>query len=86
MKHLLYLVFLLFFCFGFAQDGDIPKKYTLDISQFYGSILLHNPDISHLITNHPGGVIIGFNRKRFGHEDWEAQVSFRCGVSGRKLP
>ena len=76
MKHLLYLVFLLFFCFGFAQDGDIPKKYTMDISQFYGSILLHNPDISHLITNHPGGVIIGFNRKRFGHEDWEADLGY----------
>ena len=46
------------------------------MSQFYGSILLHNTDISHLITNHPGGIILGFNRKRFGHEDWEAALGY----------
>lgn len=51
-------------------------KYTLDISQFYGSILRHNTDISHLITDHPGGIIIGYNRKRYGHEDWEAAYGY----------
>ncbi len=46
------------------------------MSQFYGSILLHNPDISHLIANHPGGVILGFNRKRFGDETWESDYGY----------
>nr|WP_321414342.1 acyloxyacyl hydrolase [uncultured Allomuricauda sp.] len=76
MRHLLYLVLLLCFCFGFSQDGDVPKKYTLDVSQFYGSILLHNPDISHLITNHPGGVILGVSKKTYGHKEWEADFGY----------
>ena len=42
------------FCFFFSvmvvfsQDKE-ENKYTLDASAFYGSIILHNPDISHLI-------------------------------------
>lgn len=62
--------------YGLAQESNLPKKYTLDASQFYGSILLHNPDISHLITAHPGGVILGFNRKRFGEEEWESLYGY----------
>ena len=75
MKRIPILCFVLCFAFGFSQE-KIAKKYTLDISQFNGSVLLHNPDISHLITNHPGGVILGFNQKRFGHEDWEAAYNY----------
>ena len=76
MKRLL-PIFLLVGCFfGFSQAEKPVKKYTLDISQFNGSILLHNPDISHLITAHPGGIIVGFNRKRYGHEDWEAEYGY----------
>lgn len=48
----------------------------MDISQFNGSILLHNPDISHLITEHPAGFIVGFNRKRFGEQEWEADYGY----------
>lgn len=61
---------------GISQNSGMPKKYVLDASQFYGSILLHNPDISHLIAAHPGGVILGFNRKRFGHEEWESLYGY----------
>ena len=45
------------------------KKYVLDVSQFNGSVLLHNPDISHLIEEHPGGFILGLNRKHFGENE-----------------
>lgn len=76
MRHLLHLVILFFCCFGFSQDGEIPKKYVVDASQFYGSVILHNPDISHLITNHPGGIILGLSRKHYGHEDWEADFGY----------
>ncbi|MCL6268117.1 acyloxyacyl hydrolase [Flagellimonas myxillae] len=61
---------------GFGQSQDISKKYVLDASHFYGSILLHNPDISHLITEHPSGFILGFNRKRYGQEEWEALYGY----------
>ncbi|MBS9462304.1 acyloxyacyl hydrolase [Flagellimonas sp. 389] len=76
MKRLLYLYVILCSCNAFSQEKKIAKKYVLDASQYYGSILLHNPDISHLITEHPGGVILGFNRKRYGNEEWESQFGY----------
>lgn len=76
MRHCPILICLIYCLIGFSQEKENPKKYTIDISQFYGSILLHNPDIAHLITSHPGGVILGFNRKRFGLEDWEADYGY----------
>ena len=74
-----YLPFVVCFCFttlGFSQEVDKPKKYVLDVSQFNGSILLHNPDISHLIMEHPAGFIASINRKRFGDEDWESDYGY----------
>ncbi len=71
------ILICLFCClFGFSQKTENPNRFTIDASQFYGSILLHNPDIAHLITSHPGGFILGFNRKRFGNEAWEADFNY----------
>ena len=75
MKSILVISVFLSCCFGHCQDKE-PKKFTLDASMYYGSILLHNPDISHLITGHPAGLILGFNRKRYGHKDWEADLGY----------
>lgn len=67
------------FCFfftvmvGFSQEKE---TYTLDVSPFYGSVILHNPDISHLITEHPSGSIFGFNRKTFGREEWQQWYNY----------
>ncbi len=52
-----------------AQEGQ--KHYSVDVSNFYGTVLKHNPDISHLITGHPTGVLISVNRKTFGHKEWQ---------------
>ncbi|MEO0572255.1 MAG: acyloxyacyl hydrolase [Bacteroidota bacterium] len=76
MKHLLFLGFSFLIAIGFSQEDKKPNKYVLDLSQFNGSILLHNPDISHLITEHPAGFILGLNRKRFGDQDWEADYGY----------
>ena len=70
-------IFLFFTVFCFSQtDEESPKKYTLDLNQFYGSILLHNTDISHLIANHPAGLIFSYNRKTYGHEEWEQEYNY----------
>ena len=61
-------------CFG--QEQEIPNKYTLDLSPFYGSIILHNPDISHLITAHPAGFILGLNKKTYGEQEWESAYNY----------
>lgn len=76
MKYLLFIGFSFLIVLGFSQEDKRPNKYVLDVSQFNGSILLHNPDISHLITEHPAGFILGFNRKRFGDEDWEPDFGY----------
>ena len=71
-----------FFCFlfsvicGFSQEGEKEKVYTLDLSPFYGSVILHNPDITHLISEHPAGFILGLNRKTFGANEWEGLYNY----------
>ncbi|NNE75890.1 MAG: acyloxyacyl hydrolase [Pricia sp.] len=72
-------VFLLLLFFSgncFSQDGDRTNSYTFDINPYYGSIILHNPDISHLISKHPTGLILSYNRKTFGREDWQQWYNY----------
>lgn len=76
MRCLLCLCILLCGSYGFSQKEEVPKKLVIDANQFYGSIVLHNPDISHLITDHPGGIILGLSRKRFGNEEWESLYGY----------
>ncbi len=61
---------------GFSQKDSIPALHTLDASPFYGSIILHNPDISHLIQSHPRGIILSWNKKSFGAEAWEQEYNY----------
>ena len=72
----LLILFFLSSVFCFGQTGDKHKKSTLDINQFYGSILLHNPDISHLITAHPMGIILSYNKKTYGLKEWEQSYNY----------
>ena len=65
----------LFFISALAQDED-PKRFSIDANVFYGTVLEHNPDISHLITEHPTGLILGYNRKTFGHKEWESRFNY----------
>jgi hypothetical protein len=72
----LFLYLLLSVTFCFSQETPELRKYTLDANQFYGSVILHNPDISHLINAHPGGFILGYNRKTYGSESWEELYNY----------
>ncbi|NJB70837.1 hypothetical protein GGR42_001299 [Saonia flava] len=74
LKVFLYFLFIGVFCF--SQDSEKKAGRTIDVNQFYGSILLHNPDISHLITNHPGGFIISYSRKTYGAKKWEQEYNY----------
>lgn len=49
---------------------------NIGVNYFYGTILEHNPDISHLITEHPTGLILSYNRKTYGFEDWESRYGY----------
>ena len=69
MKKIALLVSLLLTIVANTQVKE--QHYRVDATYFFGNILKHNPDISHLIRSHPSGAIFGFNKKTFGHREWE---------------
>jgi hypothetical protein len=74
MRYLFY-AFVLFFSFSVSAQKEI-NPFTIDANYFYGTILEHNPDISHLITDHQTGVILSYNQKTFGKQAWESRFNF----------
>jgi len=68
-------LFCLLSIFGFSQEED-PDLFTIDANHFYGTILENNPDISHLITDHPTGYILSFNKKTYGFKNWESRYNY----------
>lgn len=73
LRVFLLILFSISFCF--AQEDD-RTNYTFEANGFRGSIMLHNPDISHLITEHPSGFILGYNRKTYGLDDWQQWYNY----------
>ena len=69
------LVFLLAVSFVSAQEKP-PNVFSVEADFFTGSILEHNPDISHLISEHPSGVILSYNRKTFGFREAERRYNY----------
>ncbi|WP_373055506.1 acyloxyacyl hydrolase [Zunongwangia sp. H14] len=69
--------YLLILCFGLinAQEKN-SKIYSLEASYFYGTIIQHSPDIAHLITGHPTGLILSFQKKTFGAKEWERRYNY----------
>jgi hypothetical protein len=58
-----------------AQENS-TDSYFLDSGYFYGSILRHNKDISHLIRNHPRGLILGISKKTWGEKSWQQRYNY----------
>ena len=60
MKYTLaFLSFLFVSVTAFSQEGK-SNPFSIEADYFYGSILEHNFDIAHLISQHPKGVILSF--------------------------
>ena len=76
MKHFLsvFTAFILSFPL-FSQEEEL-KPVSLESDFFYGSILEHNPDIQHLITGHPTGFFLSYNRKTYGFNEWERRYNY----------
>lgn len=60
--------------FVFAQDKT--NTSYVDVNYFRGNIALHNNEILHLITGHPDGVILSWNKKTYGFKDWEQRFNY----------
>ena len=71
---LLLLLLLTSFC-GIAQQNEI-RPFSLEASVFTGTIIEHNSDIAHLITDHPSGLLLSYNRKTYGFNEWESRYNF----------
>lgn len=67
-----------FFCLICYVNVAQEKQYAsyFDVNYFKGNIALHNNDILHLIQGHPEGVILSWNKKTFGFEDWEQRYNY----------
>ena len=72
MRKFLLLLIICFSIPAFAQE----KHYSVEANYFYGSIWEHNPNISHLITEHPYGLLLHFNRKTYGDQAWERRYNY----------
>jgi len=82
MKKILSLILLSLSFFVFAQQKTPVKVNTFDVSYTYGNIWNHNSIILHLITGHPEGVLLRWNRKTFGKKAWEERFNYPdVGVS-----
>src|SRR5690606_14641322 len=83
MRLLFFTLFLFTSFLLFAQD-PVEKKNTsyLDFNYFKGNIALHNTDIQHLITGHPEGLVISWNKKTIANKEWEQLYNYTdYGVS-----
>ncbi|MEM9680847.1 MAG: acyloxyacyl hydrolase, partial [Bacteroidota bacterium] len=74
MKCKLGYILVLVSLISFAQEKK--SSFYIDVNYFSGNIALHNDDILHLISGHPEGVIVGWNKKTFGENDWEQRYNY----------
>lgn len=75
MKQNFLVVFVLLISHTLLSQEDKEKFFSFEADYFYGSIVEHNPDISHIITHHPTGFVLSYNRKTFGFKEWERQYN-----------
>lgn len=75
MKQL--IISVIFLCYGlmFSQTSE-PNHSSFDVNYITGNILLHNPNVLHLIKEHPEGVILSWNKKTYGKNDWEQRYNY----------
>ncbi|WP_203294175.1 acyloxyacyl hydrolase [Luteirhabdus pelagi] len=76
MKQICFLIIPLLLATSLLAQEEELKPISLEADFFYGSILEHNPDISHLITNHPRGFTLTYNRKTYGFSEWERRYQY----------
>ena len=71
-----FLITALLLCLPLFSQEEEVKPISLEMDYFYGTILEHNPDIAHLITGHPTGFFLAYNRKTYGFNEWERRYNF----------
>lgn len=73
MRKILFCILLVSVSILSAQE---KPHYFLEANYFSGTIIEHNPNIAHLITHHPEGLLLSFNKKTYGQETWERRYNY----------
>lgn len=73
MKNLFRVLFLIS-SVGFAQD--FSNTDAIEVNLFKGNIYAHSPEMVHLITGHPDGFMMSWNKKTHGNQDWQLLYNF----------
>ena len=69
--------FLLCFLLSTAAMAQFSEhSYVAEANAFRGNIMLHSPDMHHLITDHPTGTIISLLRKTDGSQEWHSTYNY----------
>ncbi|PIY10081.1 MAG: deacylase, partial [Flavobacteriaceae bacterium CG_4_10_14_3_um_filter_33_47] len=74
MRYFILSAFWLLCSVSFSQEKQ--NTSFVDVNYFKGNIALQNNDILHLITGHPEGVILSWNKKTYGYQDWEQRFNY----------
>ncbi len=68
------VLFLVLICgsmaFGQGETANFEASY------FYGNIYRHKDDIGHLITGHPSGFVLAYNRNTYGEKEWQRAFNY----------
>ena len=81
-RKIIVLIHLCICLIGFSQTQKETGASTLDVNYMYGVIANHNSNILHLITGHPEGVLLSWNKKTFGEQAWQERFNYPdVGVS-----
>jgi hypothetical protein len=75
MKYFWLFTILWYSTFVTAQESE-RKPISLEAHYFTGNIMEHNPSIAHLITSHPEGFFLQYNRKTYGFNAWEQRYNY----------
>lgn len=72
-----------FFCLIFWSHAQEQKSFSyIDLNFYSGNIARHNDNITHLIQEHPNGLILGWNKRVSGEEAWHQRYNYpEFGVS-----
>ncbi len=70
------LFLICIFCVSISFSQKKEHTSYIDVNYFKGNIAHHNNDILHLINGHPEGVILSWNKKTFGFNDWEQRYNY----------
>ncbi len=74
-KTILILLLMHIVSVGYSQTTSRKPSYV-QAEYFYGNIIAHSPDSYVFIKGHPEGLLLSWNQKNYGAEDWASHYNY----------